>query len=64
MECTWYSSTGCSIFGRTDPTLGTICNSHVSRAVLAAGPDGSHILDFAPRYTPRKPLGTINSQYD
>lgn len=64
MDHAWCSSIGSSIFARVAPTSGTICNGHVSRAVLAAGPDGRHILGFAPRYTPSKPLGTTYSQSD
>ena len=45
-ECARYPSMGCPVFGRADPTLGTICLGCVARAVAGAGPDGSHIAGF------------------
>lgn len=47
--------------GKT-PTSGTICYGHISRAVLAADPDGSHLLGLVPERLSAGPLGpnTLN----
>ena len=53
----WHPTMECPVFGRANPTLGTICSGHVATAGMGAGRDHSHMAGLAPRYTPSSPLG-------